>query len=139
MRWDFRIPTTAEHFPAAEKVSPLSASPLIKNLDISCLERFCLEFFYIHLFLLRKQTKEIWIPFVVDDNTIFEAINNSKHQISLWVYSANFASLCTRDFKKNIFGEWNFTAESEKVSKCPLVIEKDGQPNAGLKNSDEAS
>lgn len=43
MRWDFRIPSTAEHFPAAEKVSPFFASPQVKSLDISCLERFCLE------------------------------------------------------------------------------------------------
>lgn len=87
--------------------------------------------------MLRKQTKEICIPFVADDNTIFEAINNSKHWILLWVYYVNCAPLCTHDFKKRIFGEWHFPAESEKVSNCSLAIEKDGQPNAGFKNPDE--
>lgn len=89
--------------------------------------------------MLKKPTKEICIPFAVDDSSIFEAINNSKHWILLRDYFANFVSFCTLVFKKIIFREWNFIAESEKVCNCSSAIEKDGQPNAGLKNLDEVS
>jgi len=34
--------------------------------------------------MLKKPTKGICIPFAVDDNSIFEAINKTKHQILLW-------------------------------------------------------
>lgn len=54
-------------------------------------------------------------------------------------YFANFASFCTLAFKKIIFREWNFIADSEKASNCSSAIEKDEQPNAGLKNPDEVS
>lgn len=38
----------------------------------------------MHVFVLKKLTKETRSPFAVDDNSNFEAKNNSKHGILLW-------------------------------------------------------